>query len=423
MHPAEHVSSGEEMGDTRFDPAYRRVVDAEDKPHAIDSMSDEELVAALGGASRSTDPLLANVLATAAINRVVRARAVFRHMGEGAYVVDADGLIVELNPRAEQLLGWTTAQARRRSPHDLFHGGPAETCPVLNVLRTGREVMLEEETYVSRAGRSFPVSVIAAPILREGTAEGLVAVFRDISERKEIERRLRESEFRWRQLADASEEGVVVHDDGIILAYNPAAARMFMTGETDMRGRSVVEFVALSSQRGVVEAIQSGTPGPYRAEALRTDGTVFPVEATARTITWRDKAARVVVFRDLSAIVEAEASRRFHHEQLRALFEGWEGPAFCLDEKGRFLELNEVVARMLGRPREQCLGRPFLPILPADQVDVATQLLREALAGDLRVLDTQLCEFDGRIRAVRFRVIPVYVEDRVVAVHALGEWA
>lgn len=69
------------MGDVRFTPHDERVANAADAAEALRRMADEEVVMALAAASRRGDPLLANVLATEAQNRMRRTRAALEDLG------------------------------------------------------------------------------------------------------------------------------------------------------------------------------------------------------------------------------------------------------------------------------------------------------------------------------------------------------
>lgn len=77
------------MGDARFDPPYSRVRDATDRKAAIGALTDAEVLAALGGASRERDAYLANVLTTEALNRHRRLVALFAAVtyGSAAFIL------------------------------------------------------------------------------------------------------------------------------------------------------------------------------------------------------------------------------------------------------------------------------------------------------------------------------------------------
>jgi PAS domain S-box-containing protein len=138
-----------------------------------------------------------------------RLRVTVASIGDGLIASDADGRVTFLNPVAEQLTGWTTAEAAGRPLDEVFRivhedtRVPAEN-PARRALREGRVVGLANHTVlIARDGSERPIDDSAAPIVTAGDAvEGCVLVFRDVSQRRDADKGLRRSEERFRTLAD-----------------------------------------------------------------------------------------------------------------------------------------------------------------------------------------------------------------------------
>ncbi|GAB6042453.1 hybrid sensor histidine kinase/response regulator [Endothiovibrio diazotrophicus] len=121
-------------------------------------------------------------------------------MGEGIYALDTKGRCTFLNPEAERLLGWRREELAQRSFHDTVHfqhldgtSLPAADCPAWLAISRGETYRSEEEHFTRRDGGLFPIAITAVPLRRDGEVVGQVAVFQDITERKEIEAQLREA--------------------------------------------------------------------------------------------------------------------------------------------------------------------------------------------------------------------------------------
>jgi PAS domain S-box-containing protein len=131
-------------------------------------------------------------------------------IGDAVMTTDEAGCITWLNPVAEALTGWSTAQAAGRPVTEVFviineeSRRPAEN-PVGRVLREGVVAGLANHTVlVGKDGRETPIDDSAAPIrTADGRVTGVVLVFRDITERKEAERRRAVQHAATRLLADA----------------------------------------------------------------------------------------------------------------------------------------------------------------------------------------------------------------------------
>ncbi|OSM01995.1 putative multi-sensor hybrid histidine kinase [Magnetofaba australis IT-1] len=118
-------------------------------------------------------------------------------MGEGVYALDAEGDCTFLNPTAERLLGWRFLEMKGRNLHEAAHyqdsvGEPLsyEACAIRQSILQGRTFRSEDESFTDRAGRLFPVSVVSTPLRERGKIVGSVAVFSDITRRKEQEQEL-----------------------------------------------------------------------------------------------------------------------------------------------------------------------------------------------------------------------------------------
>lgn len=123
-----------------------------------------------------------------------RLRVTLRSIGDAVIATDTDGCVVFMNPVAELLTGWTTADAHGRPLADVFvivnetTRVPVEN-PVTRVLREGITVGLANHTVLfARDGREIPIDDSAAPI-RDASRVlmGVVLVFRDVTERRQFE--------------------------------------------------------------------------------------------------------------------------------------------------------------------------------------------------------------------------------------------
>ena len=125
-------------------------------------------------------------------------------IGDAVITTNARGQITWLNPVAERLTGWSSAQAIGRMLLQVFHivdehtRAPAAD-PVRNCLEQGRVVGLSDTTLLSRSGEEFGIQHSIAPIRRDdGTVLGTVLVFHDVSEQRRLT-----GEMSWRATHDA----------------------------------------------------------------------------------------------------------------------------------------------------------------------------------------------------------------------------
>ena len=160
----------------------------------------------------------------AAEHRASELQVTLESIGDAVVATDAQGRVDFLNPVAEALMGWTTREARGRELTEVFKifnedtGATVEN-PVDRVLRENIIVGLANHTVLrSRDGREVPIEDSAAPIRNAaGAVQGVILVFHDVSERKVVERRLRDSEWQLRFLNNLSYATRSLVDPGQIM--------------------------------------------------------------------------------------------------------------------------------------------------------------------------------------------------------------
>lgn len=120
-----------------------------------------------------------------------------RSIGDGVIATDPGGLVTRMNVVAEQLTGWSQAEALGRKLDEVFDiidagTGEKSVNPVARVLETGKIVGLGNHTVlIARDGREYQVADSAAPILGpDGVSLGVVLVFRDVTEEYALQEQL-----------------------------------------------------------------------------------------------------------------------------------------------------------------------------------------------------------------------------------------
>jgi PAS domain S-box-containing protein len=190
-------------------------------------------------------------------------------MTEGVCAMDSDGRITFMNRAAETLLGWTKHELAGRSVHDTIHlqhedhsPYPAAECPLLDVLRTGRVLHVEDDTFTRQDGRLLAVSYSAAPIAAEGDIASVVVVFNDVSVRRTAEQqRQREREtMNWiGRIRDAlDEDRLVLYTQPIIDVHTREVVKQELLLRMIDRDGTIIcpgRFLPAAEQYGLIEEI------------------------------------------------------------------------------------------------------------------------------------------------------------------------
>ncbi|MEI7638191.1 MAG: PAS domain S-box protein [Syntrophus sp. (in: bacteria)] len=193
---------------------------------------------------------------------------------------------------------------------------------------------------------------------------------------------LKESEGRFRKLADAGWEGLVFHKDGILIDANESFLKMFGYSSEEIIGKSVLMFLAPESVELAVHKLKEfslGDQSYFEAKGLRKDKTIFSIELKGRPIRYKDLDARVLAIRDITDRKQAEEALRVSETSSRTLIENSFDVIFTLDAEGTFLFVSPAWERHFGYPVSEVIGGNFASFMHPDDVEPCVEYLMAIL--------------------------------------------
>jgi len=364
---------------------------------------------------------------------------IFRAIGHPAMVLDPDHRIIDANDVTMRETGNTLDELKGRPCYEIFHGsgcsGPPEGCPFEKMKLSGTPESTEME--VEAFDGYYQVS--CTPIYdTSGNLEKVIHIAMDVTERRraqeelkaayeqlaasqeqlkdqvqelsESERLIRESESRFRQLVEATLEGILLHKDGIILDLNERACELFGYPRIEMIGKHVLSLIAPDYMELVKEKISQESERSYEVEGLGKDGSTFWAEICSRNFVSGTETLRITVIWDISErkIIEEDLWRR--KEQMRnfffnlpvGLYRNTPGP------RGMYLLANPHIAWMHGYDDLDAFLRIHTSDLYADPLErkqFSDLLVREGkVEGKELLLKKKNGElFWGRVSAIASR--------------------
>ena len=153
-------------------------------------------------------------------------RLLLHAAGEGIFGVDATGQVTFVNPAALRMLGFAEEEMLGQSVHALIHHShkdgsnyPVEDCPMYASYTKAAESHVTDEVLWRKDGSSFPVEYSSTPITKDGKVMGAVVTFRTSPSASRRKRRLKESEKKYRLLADNVHDVIFVLDMNLNYTY------------------------------------------------------------------------------------------------------------------------------------------------------------------------------------------------------------
>ncbi|MHB0937759.1 MAG: PAS domain S-box protein [Armatimonadota bacterium] len=236
----------------------------------------------------------------------------------------------------------------------------------------------------------------------------LYSIVFDITERKQAEEALQDSEARYRAISEASTEGIAIHENGIILEANTIIAEHLGYTPEEMVGQSLFRFLAPESREEVVRRMQAGDPGPYVAVSLHRDGSKTIGEMRARNFIYHDRPVRMVAMRDITERVRAEEALRKSEERFRQLADAMPQLVWTANPDGRVDYYNMRYREYAGISPTTEGHYQWAPVLHPDDVAPTEVAWRHAVStGEKYQIEHRVRMADGTYRWHLSRGLPV----------------
>jgi diguanylate cyclase (GGDEF)-like protein/PAS domain S-box-containing protein len=182
----------------------------------------------------------------------LRLTAILKTMSEGLYQVDRKGKLVYLNPAGEDLLGYKKDEIAGKTMHDIVHGTSdgnnlcnTRDCALITFPADGTSQHRSNALFRRNDGSCITVEYTWSSLFQYGQSNGAVLVFRDVTERNQMELALRDSETRYRNLVEKSRGLIYTHAmDGTLHTVNEASAESLGYSPAELEGKNLRELVA-----------------------------------------------------------------------------------------------------------------------------------------------------------------------------------
>ncbi|MBF0351245.1 MAG: PAS domain S-box protein [SAR324 cluster bacterium] len=250
-----------------------------------------------------------------------RFRSIFNTAPDGIVTIDDQGYIKSVNPAALRLFGYSEKTLLGQHVKILMPPRFQETheSSFKHYLITGRPRVIglgKEAMGLRINGDEFPIRLSVAEIWGDEQRQ-FVGIVHDITDLKQTEAALRESEERYTRLSELTHEGIILHSNGIIIDVNTTFCRMLGYERHELIETSYLKLVAPQSIDTLNHNIALRSSESYEAILLRKDGTTFPAEIIGKNTNWKDQDLRVASVLDITYRIQAEAEKLKLENQLR----------------------------------------------------------------------------------------------------------
>ena len=346
-------------------------------------------------------------------------RAIFEAAEDAIFILDYErGAILDANAKACSSYGYTREELRSVGAGDISgHEPPYTNEDMLRLIaevRAGRGPLRFEWLRRNRDGSLDWDEVTLKKVDIAGKPH-ILAMTREITERKSAVEALRGSEEQYRAIFNASADSLVLRDaDFRVVDVNPAYEAMSGRRREEALGRSDLTMSPPELTAHVKQLHARALAGErvvFEALARRRDGSRFNIETRGVPILHKGQPHVLYIGRDITARKTEEELLRASEEQYRAIFDASEDALILWDSDLQRVDVNPAYERIYGFSRAEVLKGIYADDVPPEYIERRRDTVRRTLAGER-------CHFE--LDSVRKDGIPIHVEVRTIPIQHRG---
>jgi PAS domain S-box-containing protein len=350
-------------------------------------------------------------------------KALLSSIQVGIFVIDAEShCIIDANPAALAMIGVDSKEiVLNKKCHSFVCPAMEGRCPITDL---GLSVDNAERELLTCDGRVIQIIKHVVPVMLGGKP-CLLETFIDNTERKKMEKAVRESEEKYRNILERIQDGYYRSDaEGhLILASPSVASALGYDSVNDLYGKSIADFLYLDPEKRkdfLKKIGQNGEIANYEVEIKKRDGKSLIVSTSSHF--YFDPEGKFLgiegVCRDVTEVRKTEAALRESEARYRELVELLPQTIFEADLSGKIVSTNRVGFEMFGYEREGAqYGVNALDLLePEDRERAAGNLMKVINGENIGAIEYTVHKKDGTRFPVLISATPVIRDNKVTGI-------
>ncbi|MBX2974689.1 MAG: PAS domain S-box protein [Ignavibacteriaceae bacterium] len=270
---------------------------------------------------------------------------------------DSQWSMIYLSDKVEQLTGYPKEDFLNNKIgfSELYHPEDKE-----GVYKSVEEAFLKNESFtieyriIDRNNVCKWIEEVGVGVVRGGKIEMIEGVLSDITERRNIQTTLRNSERNYRGLFNSIQQAIYIQNpEGVFLDVNDGALRMYGYLREEMIGKTP-EFVSAPDKNNFEEVIDKirkafqGEPQEFEFWGKRKNGEIFPKHVNVYKASYHDEDVIIAIAEDITSRKANEAALIESEERFRNLFNTMPNGFYRSTPEGYFIDANPAFIKMLG---------------------------------------------------------------------------
>jgi len=333
-------------------------------------------------------------------------RSLFEQATDAIVITDLEGNLTDCNPQVSQLLGYTREELLKSNVSDLIDKEQLKSQPIrFDLLAQGQHIFSER-----RMIRNDGTSVEIETSVKKFEAKNLLAIMRDVSQRKKIELELREAEAKFRNLVEQSLVGVYILVNGKFAYVNPRLAEILeYTQEELTNSDTVARVIHVDDREKVAENIRARLQGEkensrYEVRGVKKSGEVVWAEVFGSLTRYLNGPAII------GTLVDITERKKFEDQQalFTSLVNSSEDAIVSQTLDGKITSWNHGAKKLFGYDTKEVLSKHISILIPPEHLKEEDYILRMVRNGEpVENFETQRIKKNGDLIYISLTASPV----------------
>ncbi len=291
-----------------------------------------------------------------------RYKTLFESINAGAFITSIDGEIIEANLKSCYILGYEWEELTGLSFEKIFPKN-VDWDQIREEIMSKGGMNFESESK-KKDGTVFPVAIDTS-LFKLEKKPVMLALIWDITERKNAEEKLRESEQKYRSIFENSAVAIMLTDkDEKIISWNGYAEKIFGMNQADLEYKPVESLYPKEEWEKIrsKNIRKKGMQHLLETRMYKKDGSLFDVDLSVSVL--RDENGNITgsvgIIKDISEKKKAEKKLRESEEKYEGLFESTTDGMLVLDARGEIKDINGKALEIFGKNQNEMIGENFL---------------------------------------------------------------
>jgi len=303
-------------------------------------------------------------------------KAIVENANDGIFIADQGGRFFYTNQKGADITGYSIEELLTLGFQDLVHPVDLEKTQMRQTARIKGESVLShyEVLIVLKDGSSKPIDINFST-LNWNNQPAVLAIIRDISNRRKNEMALFQTEEKFKTIVENASDGILVADgSGRLIYANSRAAEITGYHLDDLLETSLVDLAHTDDFGVILDRLKSrfddvSVPSQHETRIVTKSGTPVRIEYTSSKTTWGGQPGVMVIIRNISERTRTEEILRNNDMKFKAIVDTSKDGILVGDEDGKYIYANARAAEITGYCVEELMNTTIKDLAHPDEYE------------------------------------------------------